>query len=311
VATLAYVRLHDPLGKEPDANRPPVPPSRDQTAPAAMTATIEIDLFTDPACPFAFSAEPVRRRLRWLFGPALAWRPRMIVLTLEDGEADKLAEGAPGLQRRYGMPITTGPYSRPASSEPACRAVVAARRRAPESAEALLRALRVHTMAGGLLDDPGLIAAAAGDAGLDPERLRGWCAEPGTEVDLAADMAAARAPSPAARALAHKLGGPDHERRYSAPSYELRRSDGTASACVPGFNPTAVYETVIANLAPELPRAAPPDSVPELLTWASAPLATAEVLEIMDGDAVALRAELATCADPISAGAEFYWVSKR
>ncbi|MDQ2897061.1 MAG: hypothetical protein M3Y09_15685, partial [Actinomycetota bacterium] len=80
-------------------------------------AIIEIDLYTDPACPFAFSAEPVRRRLRWLFGDALAWRPRMIVLTLEDGEAEKLAQGASGLQRRHGMPIAPGPYPRPASSE--------------------------------------------------------------------------------------------------------------------------------------------------------------------------------------------------
>jgi 2-hydroxychromene-2-carboxylate isomerase len=279
--------------------------------PTRPPATIEIDLYTDPACPFAFSAEPVRRRLRWLFGDALAWRPRMIVLTLEDGEADKLAEGAPGLQRRYGMPITAGAYPRPASSEPACRSVVAARRRAPEAAEALLRSLRVRAMAGGLLDDPGLIAAAARDAGLDPGLLQDWCAEPGTEAELAADIAAARAPSRAARALDHKLGGPDHERRYSAPSYELRRSDGSASASVPGFNPVGVYETVIANLAPEIPRAAAPDSVAELLAWAVAPLATAEVLEIMDTDAVTVRAELGACAVPIPAGADFYWVFKR
>ena len=60
----------------------------------------------------------------------------MIVLTLEPGEAEKLAQGAPGLQRRYGMPIDPAPYSRPASSEPACRAVVAARLLAPESHDA-------------------------------------------------------------------------------------------------------------------------------------------------------------------------------
>ncbi len=276
-----------------------------------MSATVEIDLYTDPACPFAFSAEPVRRRLRWLFGDALAWRPRMIVLTLEDGEADKLAQGAPGLQRRHGMPIAAGPYPRAASSQPACRAVVAARRHTPESAEALLRALRVLTMAGGLLDDPALIAAAAQDAGLDPALLMNWCAEPDTEAELASDIAAARAPTPAARALDHKLGGPEHARRYTAPSYELRRSDGTGSASVPGFNPAAVYETVIANLAPELTRTAPPDSVTELLAWASAPLATAEVLEIMDADPVTVRAALAVSAVPIPAGAEFYWVSKR
>ena len=55
----------------------------------------------------------------------------MIVLTLEPGEAEKLAEGAPTLQRRHGMPIDPAPYPRPASSEPACRAVVAARLHAP------------------------------------------------------------------------------------------------------------------------------------------------------------------------------------
>jgi len=47
----------------------------------------------------------VRLRLRWHYGEQLRWTTRMIVLTLESGEAEKLAEGAPTLQRRYGMPI--------------------------------------------------------------------------------------------------------------------------------------------------------------------------------------------------------------
>ena len=83
--------------------------------------------------------------------------------------------------------------------------MVAARRHAPAAAEALLRTLRVRTMAGGLLDDPALIDGAATDVGLDPRALRAWCAEPETETELAADVAAARAPSAAARALDHKL----------------------------------------------------------------------------------------------------------
>src|ERR1700754_2897560 len=116
-----------------------------------MAGAVQITLFTDPACPFAFSAEPVRLALRWRYGDALGWRLRMIVLTLEPGEADKLAEGAPGLQRRYGMPIDPPPYPRAASSEPACRAVVAVRENADDHAAALLlRGLRVRTMAGGL-----------------------------------------------------------------------------------------------------------------------------------------------------------------
>ena len=105
---------------------------------------LDVTLFTDPACPFAFSAEPARIRLRWHYGDGLRWTVRMIVLTREAGEAEKLAEGAPTLQWIHGMPIDPAPYPRTASSEPACRAVVAARVHAPEKAEALLRRLRVN-----------------------------------------------------------------------------------------------------------------------------------------------------------------------
>ena len=84
--------------------------------------SVEVTLFTDPACPFAFSAEPVRQRLRWHYGDQLVWSTRMIVLTDEPGEAEKLAAGAPNLQRRYGMPIDPAPYPRASSSSrPALR----------------------------------------------------------------------------------------------------------------------------------------------------------------------------------------------
>src|SRR3954470_16857652 len=141
-----------------------------------MVDPLAITLFTDPACPFAFSAEPVRLQLRWHYGDGLRWTVRMIVLTREPGEAEKLAEGAPNLQRIHGMPIDPRPYPRPASSEPACRAFVAAREHAPERAEALLRRLRVNVMLGGLVDDPELIARAASEAGLDPHELSRWVA---------------------------------------------------------------------------------------------------------------------------------------
>jgi 2-hydroxychromene-2-carboxylate isomerase len=268
---------------------------------------LDVTLFTDPACPFAFSAEPVRMRLRWHYGDQLRWRLRMIVLTLEPGEAEKLAAGAPGLQRRHGMPIDPSPYARPASSEPACRAVVAARLRAPATAEPLLRRLRVRVMTGGLLDDPELIAAAAADAGLDPGALAAWMDEPEVHAALDEDVAAARSPAPAARALDHKLGGPRDARRYTAPSYELRRVGDGALAVVPGFNPVEAYETAIANLAPELERRPAPEDVEQLLAWAGMPLATAEVLLVMQRSEPAVRTELGRVARPIPAGAELYW----
>jgi 2-hydroxychromene-2-carboxylate isomerase len=212
--------------------------------------TLEVTLFTDPACPFAFSAEPVRLRLAWQYGDQLRWRTRMIVLTLEPGEAEKLAAGAPGLQRRYGMPIDPTPYARPASSEPACRAVVATRLHAPSLQEPLLRRLRVRAMLGGLLDDRQLLASAARDVGLEPSELDAWCAGEDVHQALQTDVDAARSPSPAARALDHRLGGPADQRRYTAPSYLITRADDAVTIALPGFNPFDAYEVAIANLAP-------------------------------------------------------------
>jgi predicted DsbA family dithiol-disulfide isomerase len=268
---------------------------------------LEVTHFTDPACPFAFSAEPSRFRLRWHYGEQLHWRTRLIVLTREPGEAEKLAEGAPGLQRRFGMPIDPAPYPRTASSEPACRAVVAAQLHAPEAAEPLLRRLRVRTMVGGLLDDPDLLAAAARDVGLDPARLAEWSDTDRVRQALQADIEAARAPSAAARALDHKLGGPRSERRYTAPSYELARSTGGPSVSIPGFTPVEAYETAIANLVPELHRRGKPASAEEVLVWAQEPLATAEVAAVMHTSVEEARTALAAVAEPIPAGADCYW----
>jgi hypothetical protein len=160
-------------------------------------------------------------------------------------------------------------------------------------------------MAGGLLDDPGLIAAAARDAGLDAEALAAWCEGEDVRAALGADVAAARSPAPAARALDHKLGGPREARRYTAPSYELER-DGR-SAVVPGFNPVEAYEAAIANLAPELERRPRPESVEELLAWAGEPLATAEVVAVTALEPAEARAALARVAEATPAGADCYW----
>jgi predicted DsbA family dithiol-disulfide isomerase len=268
---------------------------------------LDITLFTDPACPFAFSAEPARWRLRWHYGDQLRWSLRMIVLTLEPGEAEKLAGGAPSLQRRYGMPIDPAPASRPASSEPACRSVVATRLHTPGLEERLLRRLRVRVMAGGLLDDPELLDGAATDVGLDPAELARWRASDEVEAALAEDIAASRAPSAAARALGHKLGGPRSERRYTAPSYVIARPDGDRATTIPGFNPVEAYETAIANLAPELERRPRPASVAELLAWAGEPLATAEIVLITELDPAVARSELARVAHAQPVGGDCYW----
>src|SRR4051812_36840183 len=259
-----------------------------------------INHFTDPACPFAFSAEPARMKLRWLYGDQIEWEHRMVVLS--ESPRDYEAKGfTPELQsaalemigQRYGMPIDTRRRPRMMATVHACRAVVAARLRAPEKEEALLRRLRIRAMAGDLIDEPGVIAVAAREAGIEPMTLfRAEEDDPSLEVALREDMAAARAPSAAAQALPHKLGpGP----RYTCPSYEIARDGGGWPRFdVPGFQPVEVYEAAIANLAPELERRPLAESAAEVLEWAGEPLAAAEVAAIRGVSLAEAGAELAT-----------------
>jgi len=282
----------------------------------SMTPSLLIQDFTDPGCPWAFSAEPQRWRLRWLFGDEIEWRPRMVVLSetsaeneAKDFTSEMLAGGIRSLQRRYGMPIDSQERSRVPVTMPSCRAVVAVRLHAPEHEQAVLRRLRVLYMGGGLLDDEALIRQAAEQAGIDGGDLMRWSAEPEVEDALREDMAAARHPSPAALALDHKLAGwgENGGRRYTCPSYEIERIADGSRLDVPGFQPIESYEAAVANLAPDLPRREDPDTVAEVLTWAGEPLATAEVVGITGLDETRAREQLAAVAafDPV--GADGYW----
>ena len=180
------------------------------------------------------------------------------------------------------MPIDTTVRPRMAATAPACRAVVAARLHAPDAEVALLRAFRVRNFAGELLDETATLDGAAADAGLDAGELRAWMEDPRVEAALDEDRAAAREPIPAARVLDEKLANWSGGRRYTCPSYEIvRRSDGVRLA-VPGFQPFAAYDVVLANLVPGSERREPPSSVLEVLEWAGEPLATREVAVVCD-----------------------------
>lgn len=277
--------------------------------------TIEITEFTDPACPFAWSAEPARRRIEWLYGDQIDLRPRMVGLS-ESVEAmaekglttEMLAMGAARLAAAHHMPMETAPPARLAASVPACRAVVAVRLHEPARERAMLRALRVSTFSGELLDETATHRHAAQRADVDPDELERWLAEPDTDAALREDMRAARAPVPEAVALPGKLASdPDSETgyRYTCPSWELVR-DGRRSA-VPGFQPTAAYEVTIANLAPELTRRADPDDIAEVLRWADEPLATAEVAAVCGIDLDAAREQLGRLAAEEHIGSDGLW----
>jgi hypothetical protein len=133
-----------------------------------------------------------------------------------------------------------------------------------------------------LLDEPETIAGAARDLRLDPDEVREWMEDPAVEDALDADMAAAREPIPAARVLDHKLAEWEDGLRYTCPSYEVvRLSDGVKIA-IPGFQPFAAYDVVLANLVPGTDRREPPSSVEEVLAWAGEPLTTKEVAVVCD-----------------------------
>ncbi len=277
-------------------------------------AGLRIRHFTDPGCPWAFSAEPQRQRLRWLFGEQLAWETRMVVLARRPADYEEKgftpreqAASFALMQRRFGMPIDARERPRMAATAPACRAVVAVRRHAPELAEALLRRLRVRTMAGELLDEAETVSGAAAEAAIDPSLLRRWLAEPEVDVALEEDAALSRDPAPAARALDHKLApSEDGGRRYTCPSLEIRSAEGRLLA-LPGYQPFEAYDVAVANLAPELERRPSPDSVEEALAWAGEPLATAEVAALCGLEPAAAREALARVAVERPVGADGWW----
>ena len=280
-------------------------------------APVLIRHFTDPSCPWAFSAERQRLRLLWLYGEQITWELHMVVLAEEapeDFPPDRVSRGYRQLAVMYGMPIDWRERVRVAPSIHACRAVVAVRLRWPEREAAMLRRLRVLNFAGELLDDSDTLELAAEQAGLPVDDLAEWADAPEVEAALRADMRAARSPSPASRAQDYKLGGPDQKRRYTAPSYELVRNtepppDWPTAMRVdlPGFRPVEAYEAAIANLAPELTRRPDPRAAAEVLEWAGVPLATVEVAAVMDRDAADVRGELARTATFEPVGVDGYW----
>ena len=194
-----------------------------------------------------------------------------------------------------------------AATLPACRAIVAARLHAAEMMRPLLRRLRIANFSGQLLDEPETIAAAARAAAIDPGELDRWSADPGVDRELEADMAAAREPMPAAKVLDHKLANWSGGRRYTCPSYEITRLSDGVRISVPGFQPFAAYDVVLANLVPDLERCPPCGGAAAVLEWAGEPLASKEVAVVCDVDLDTARENLGRVADETHIGADGLW----
>ena len=240
---------------------------------------VEVIHFTDPGCPWAWSASPALSALQWRYGDQLSWRHVMIGLT-ETGDQYvdrgytplRMARSNAGF-RRFGMPLAAIPKPRMAGTSRACRAVVAVRLADPSREWAALRALQVlQFLTGDALDDDAAIARAVGDdvaAAID---------RPAVVEAYERDRAEARSAAGSPTEFQGKTAASDGPVRYTAPSLILRAGDRVLEAG--GFQSLAVYDVLLANLDTGLARRPAPEDPADALAAFPDGLYTAEVAAI-------------------------------
>jgi protein-disulfide isomerase-like protein with CxxC motif len=248
-------------------------------------APLHVTHFTDPGCPWAWSASPALAVLRWRYGNQLEWRHVLIGLTEVGAEYDargytpeRMALGYRSFRHR-GMPFSTDVRDRIHGTGPMCRVVVAARRLAPDSEWAVLRALQFAQFTTALdLEDPdALREALAWLPDVDGDALVDAAFDAETEEAYQADRREARMAAGGATEFQGKAATtPEGEVRYTAPSLMFDTEDGRRLE-VGGFQPVEAYDVVIANLAPDLERRDPPEDPAELLAAFPDGLTTQEV----------------------------------
>jgi protein-disulfide isomerase-like protein with CxxC motif len=252
---------------------------------------IEATLYTDPGCPWAYSANPALRVLEWRYRDQLSWRLVVIGLREEVGEAAVRAfDPGRALARyrvyedRYGMPFGTGAKERPAGTGRGCRAIVAAGLLEPGSEWAVLRALQFANFTSATyLDDAESIRTALRDVpGIDADALADRVDDGEVVAEYERQLAEARSASGTPAEAQGKTATSDGRVRFTAPSLVFR--DEGRSSVAGGWQPLLAYDVVLANLEPGLDRTPAPDSPAPLLEFFDHGLATAEVaLLLADG----------------------------
>jgi protein-disulfide isomerase-like protein with CxxC motif len=258
-------------------------------------STVQATLYTDPVCPWAYSASPALRVLEWRFDEQLAWRLVVIGLREEVSEAAARAydparslQGHATFRRRYGMPFGLVPKPRQAATGRGCRAIVAARLLEPGSEWRVLRALQLANFTSPLLlDDDELIRGALRAApGVDADAIVDRLDDPEVARAYERDRAEARTAAGTAAEAQDKTSTSDGPVRFTAPSIVFERERQRLVAG--GWQPLLAYDVLLANLDPSLRRTPPPDSPLPLLERFPDGLTTVEVAAL-----------LAVGADPI------------
>jgi predicted DsbA family dithiol-disulfide isomerase len=271
---------------------------------------ISTTIYSDPACPWAYSESPALRVIEWRYGDQLDWKLVLIALT---EKADQYAargytplRGALGQLnfRRYGMPFAPEPKARLSATARACRVVISARLASPGSEWDVFRALQLANFTTGLVleDDAGLRDALADVPGIDVAAVVAAMDSPAVTEIYEADKAQARTAAGSAAELQGKTATTDGPVRFTAPSVVFQ-SNGT-TLVAGGFQPVEAYDVLVANLDPTLERKPPPETPLALLEFFTGGLTTQEVAALMtsSNDPVDRRAAEAALIELLADG---------
>ncbi len=248
---------------------------------------IDVTLYTDAACPWAYSANPALRVLEWRYGEQLAWR--LVTIGLRDDVSSRSDPGYPArvatrqlmFRSRYGMPFGSTPTTRPAATGRGCRAVVAARLLDAGSEWRVLRALQLANFTTSLLldDDEQIREALRAVPGVDAEAIVDCLDDAEVTHAYERDREEARTAAGTAAEAQEKTSTSDGPVRFTAPSLVFEREGQRLVAG--GWQPILAYDTLLANLDPTLRRSPPPDSPEPLLGHFPDGLTTAEVAALL------------------------------
>ena len=249
---------------------------------------IRTTLYSDPACPWAYSATPALSVLRWRYRDQLDWglvtiglRDTTDALAASGYSTARQATGSRRFRDRYGMPFAAAPRTRLVSTGRACRAVVATRLAHPGREFAVLRALAFAWFNSSLLlDEDAAIAAALEQIdGIDAGALAAALDSAEVSEAYEADKAQARTAAGGPTEFQGKAAVSDGLVRYTAPSV-IFEADGRRLEAG-GFQPLEAYDVLLANLDTTLRRLGPPEDPLELLEYFSEGLCTQEVTVLM------------------------------
>jgi len=249
---------------------------------------IRATLFSDPACPWAYSEAPALRVIEWRYGEQLSWRLVLIGLTEDASQYEargytplRGALGQAFFRRLYGMPFAAAPKRRLSATARACRAVIAARMDHPGSEWRVFRALQLANFTTPtILDDDGdLLEALRAVPEIDPEAIVARIDDPDVREAYEGDKAESRRAAGSAAELQGKTRITDGPVRFTAPSLVLEHNGVRLVAG--GFQPVEAYDVLVANLDPTLERQDPPENPGSLLERFPDGLTTQEVAMVM------------------------------